>query len=111
MDYAAGGSVHDIVRQGKPMSETDIWKLFIQCLLGLNYVHSKKIIHRDMKSLNIFLNGDGDVQLGDFGIARSLSYNSEYARTIVGTPFYLSPELCNDKPYNQKSDIWALGKV
>ena len=50
-------------------------------------------------------------QLGDLGIARALSNNSDFAHTIVGTPFYLSPELCEDKPYNEKSDIWALGVV
>lgn len=51
------------------------------------------------------------LQLGDLGIARALSNNSNFAHTIVGTPFYLSPELCEDKPYNEKSDIWALGVV
>lgn len=51
------------------------------------------------------------LQIGDLGIARSLGDNSDFARTIVGTPFYLSPELCDDKPYNEKSDVWALGVV
>lgn len=50
-------------------------------------------------------------QLGDLGIARALSPQSDFARSLVGTPFYLSPELCEDKPYNEKSDIWALGVV
>jgi NIMA (never in mitosis gene a)-related kinase len=50
-------------------------------------------------------------QIGDLGIARSLSGGSDFARTIVGTPYYLSPELCDDKPYNEKSDVWALGVV
>lgn len=51
------------------------------------------------------------LQIGDLGIARSLSGGSDFARTIVGTPYYLSPELCDDKPYNEKSDVWALGVV
>jgi serine/threonine protein kinase len=51
------------------------------------------------------------MQIGDLGIARALSGGSDFARTIVGTPYYLSPELCDDKPYNEKSDVWALGVV
>ena len=88
-----------------------MWKIFIQALLGLRHVHSKKIIHRDIKSLNLFFDADDNVLVGDLGIAKVLSPNTMFARTIVGTPYYLSPELCEDKPYNEKSDVWALGVV
>lgn len=101
--------MHGFVQKGTRMPEADAWRFFIQSLLALSYVHSKHVIHRDMKSLNVFFDSKKNIKIGDFGIACSLSYNSEYARTIVGTPFYLSPELCDDKPYNEKSDIWALG--
>lgn len=101
--------MHEFVKKGISMPEVDAWRFFIQSLLALSYVHSKGVIHRDMKSLNVFFDSKKDVKIGDFGIACSLTYNSEFARTIVGTPFYLSPELCDDKPYNEKSDIWALG--
>ena len=74
-------------------------------------MHSKKIIHRDVKSLNLFFDQDDNVLVGDLGIAKVLSPNTMFARTIVGTPYYLSPELCEDKPYNEKSDVWALGVV
>ena len=59
--------------------------------------------------INLFLDARDNIKLGDFGIARALSDNTDVLRTIVGTPFYLSPELCEDKPYNEKTDIWALG--
>ena len=82
-----------------------------QSLLALNYLHSKKIVHRDIKTLNIFLTESGDVMVGDLGVARAMSDNTDFCRTRLGTPYYLSPELCEDKPYNEKSDVWALGVV
>ncbi|XP_044286836.1 serine/threonine-protein kinase Nek1 isoform X6 [Varanus komodoensis] len=84
---------------------------FIQICLALKHVHDRKILHRDIKSQNIFLTKDGTIQLGDFGIARVLNSTVELARTCIGTPYYLSPEICENKPYNNKSDIWALGCV
>ncbi|KAL6036298.1 hypothetical protein STEG23_024034, partial [Scotinomys teguina] len=84
---------------------------FVQICLALKHVHDRKILHRDIKSQNIFLTKGGTVQLGDFGIARVLNSTVELARTCIGTPYYLSPEICENKPYNNKSDIWALGCV
>ncbi|XP_077671573.1 serine/threonine-protein kinase Nek1 isoform X4 [Eretmochelys imbricata] len=84
---------------------------FVQICLALKHVHDRKILHRDIKSQNIFLTKDGTIQLGDFGIARVLNSTVELARTCIGTPYYLSPEICRNKPYNNKSDIWALGCV
>jgi NIMA (never in mitosis gene a)-related kinase len=76
--------------------------------MGLEYIHRSKILHRDIKTLNIFLNKDETVKIGDLGVAKVLNAN-DFAHTMVGTPFYLSPELCEEKPYNEKSDIWAVG--
>lgn len=72
-------------------------------------MHDRKILHRDLKSQNIFLTKNGIVKLGDFGIAKVLSHTKENLQTIVGTPFYLSPEIVENRPYNYKSDIWSLG--
>ena len=72
---------------------------FVQICLALKHVHDQRILHRDLKTQNIFLTSNGKIKLGDFGIARVLNNTMECARTLVGTPYYLSPELCMEKPY------------
>jgi len=89
----------------------DVWKYFIQICRGIDYLHTKRILHRDIKTLNIFLTSDNTVRIGDLGVAKVINDVSFFAHTIIGTPFYLSPELCEERPYNEKSDIWALGCV
>jgi len=81
----------------------------IQIFIGIEYIHSMRIIHRDVKASNIFLSSYEIVKLGDFGISRMLDNCNEAAMTVVGTPFYMSPELCQNKPYTMKTDIWSLG--
>lgn len=66
-------------------------------------------MHRDLKSLNVFLTKQGIAKLGDFGIAKVLSSTVDHAKTIVGSPYYLSPEIIENRPYSFKSDIWSLG--
>ncbi|KAJ8297487.1 hypothetical protein KUTeg_024018 [Tegillarca granosa] len=92
-------------------AEDQIMDWFVQICLAIKHIHDRKILHRDIKSQNIFLSGDGSVQLGDFGIAKVLNSTVELARTCIGTPYYLSPEICENRPYNNKSDIWSLGCV
>ncbi|KAK7919320.1 hypothetical protein WMY93_010604 [Mugilogobius chulae] len=113
MDYCEGGDLFKRInsQKGVLFSETQILDWFVQICLALKHIHDRKILHRDIKSQNIFLTKDGTVQLGDFGIARVLNSTVELARTCIGTPYYLSPEICENKPYNNKSDIWALGCV
>nr|XP_024654395.1 serine/threonine-protein kinase Nek1-like [Maylandia zebra] len=113
MDYCEGGDLFKKInsQKGVLFSEAQILDWFVQICLALKHVHDRKILHRDIKSQNIFLTKDGTVQLGDFGIARVLNSTVELARTCIGTPYYLSPEICENKPYNNKSDIWALGCV
>jgi NIMA (never in mitosis gene a)-related kinase len=82
---------------------------FTQICLAIKHIHDKKILHRDLKSQNIFLTKNGLIKLGDFGIAKCLNFTLDKAKTIVGTPFYLSPEIIENKPYSFKSDIWSLG--
>ncbi|XP_017278942.1 serine/threonine-protein kinase Nek1 isoform X2 [Kryptolebias marmoratus] len=113
MDYCEGGDLFKKInsQKGALFPEDQILDWFVQICLALKHVHDQKILHRDIKSQNIFLTKDGTVQLGDFGIARVLNSTVDLARTCIGTPYYLSPEICENKPYNNKSDIWALGCV
>ena len=97
--------------RGSKIEEKIIWIIFIQLSLGLNYLHQKKILHRDIKTKNIFIKNNLTVKIGDFGIAKILNSTSSYAHTFIGTPYYISPELCKDQPYNDKSDVWSLGCV
>ncbi|XP_066243968.1 serine/threonine-protein kinase Nek1 isoform X2 [Saccopteryx leptura] len=113
MDYCEGGDLFKRInaQKGVLFQEDQILDWFVQICLALKHVHDRKILHRDIKSQNIFLTKEGTIQLGDFGIARVLNSTVELARTCIGTPYYLSPEICENKPYNNKSDIWALGCV
>ncbi|XP_062272120.1 interferon-induced very large GTPase 1-like [Scomber scombrus] len=113
MDYCEGGDLSKKIKsqEGKLFPEQQILDWFVQICLALKHIHDKNILHRDIKPQNIFLTKDGTVQLGDFGIARVLNSTAELATTCIGTPLYLSPEICENKPYNNKSDIWALGCV
>lgn len=113
MDYCDGGDLYTRInaQKGMPFPEDIILDWFVQICLAVKHVHDHKILHRDIKSQNIFLTKNGVVKLGDFGIARVLNSTCELARTCIGTPYYLSPEICENKPYNNKSDIWALGCV
>ena len=97
-------------KQSYHFNEDFIWKLFIQISIGLYYIHSKKILHRDIKTLNIFLTKDLNGKIGDLGVAKVLE-GTNHAITFIGTPYYVSPEMCQNKPYNEKSDIWALGCI
>ncbi|XP_044222543.1 serine/threonine-protein kinase Nek5-like isoform X2 [Thunnus albacares] len=114
MEYCDGGDLMKKInmQKGVAFTEEQIVDWFIQICLGLKHIHDRKILHRDIKAQNIFLtNGGMKAKLGDFGIARMLNNTMELARTCVGTPYYLSPEICESRPYNNKTDIWSLGCV
>ena len=112
-EYADGGDLGQKIEKQKklkvPLSEAQILDYITQICLALQHIHKKKIIHRDLKSGNIFLMKSGIVKVGDFGIAKGLQSTWEKAKTFVGTPYFLSPEIINNQPYDNKSDIWALG--
>lgn len=115
MDYCEGGDLYtkirDYAQKGRYFSENIILSWFVQLCLALKHVHDRKILHRDIKSQNIFLTKGNNVKLGDFGIAKILKNTVDLAKTCIGTPYYLSPEICENKPYNNKSDVWALGCI
>ena len=113
MEYCAGGDLRAIINQrnGVFFREERILDWFTQLCLAVKYMHDKNILHRDIKSQNIFLTQTGKIKLGDFGISKTLDCSKDLANTCIGTPYYMSPEICTNKPYNSKSDIWALGCV
>ncbi|XP_071479348.1 uncharacterized protein [Diadema antillarum] len=114
MEYADGGTLAQYLNsiQGKAaMEEREILAMFHQMVAGIKHVHDHKILHRDLKTANIFLTKEGVIKIGDFGISKVLTSNNPGANTVLGTPYYISPEICEGKPYNEKSDIWALGCI
>ncbi|XP_067451525.1 interferon-induced very large GTPase 1-like [Thunnus thynnus] len=113
MDYCEGGDLFKKINSQKRelFSEDQILDWFVQICLALKHIHDRKILHRDIKPQNIFLTKDETVQLGDFGVSRVLNSTKELATTFTGTQLYLSPEIYENEPYNNKSDIWALGCV
>ena len=118
MEYANDGDLSKKIKFQKSknygekyFSEEKILQYFYQICRGLQYIHSKNIIHRDIKSQNIFLMKNGKIKIGDFGIAKALTNTKNNATTIIGTPYYFSPEIINGESYNYKTDIWSLGVV
>lgn len=97
--------------KGQRFPEELVLNWFAQIMLGLKYIHRHNIIHRDLKTSNIFLQENGDLKIGDFGIARVLDATLQNAETVVGTPYYMSPEICQNHPYSFKSDVWSLGCI
>lgn len=112
MEYATSGNLAEYMYQRCPklLQQQEILYYFSQVLLGVDYIHNKNIIHRDLKAENILLTGKRGllVKIGDFGISKMLA-SAKKTATVIGTPYYLAPELCEGKPYDNKSDIWALG--
>ena len=113
MEFADGGDLYQKIVEHKKSAmffeETDIWRIFIQLVKGLKALHDLKILHRDLKSANVFLLTDGTAKLGDLNVSKVARRGLGYTQT--GTPYYASPEVWKDQPYDNKSDIWSLGCV
>ncbi|KAK3237045.1 hypothetical protein CYMTET_52850, partial [Cymbomonas tetramitiformis] len=117
------GSMDVLLRKhrekGMRVQEGMVLDWFAQLLLGLEYLHYRKVLHRDIKPDNVFITNTTtlgcatpmSVQFGDFGLSRIMEYTDAMAETICGTPYSMSPEIFRNRPYNHKSDVWALGCV
>uniref|UniRef100_A0A672ZPA9 Protein kinase domain-containing protein n=1 Tax=Sphaeramia orbicularis TaxID=375764 RepID=A0A672ZPA9_9TELE len=113
MEYCSGGDLLHRIQQQKTAQfcVDDILKWFAQMCAGTKHIHDKRVLHRDLKAKNIFLTDNGTIKLGDFGSACILNSSKAFAQTYVGTPYYVAPEIWDNKPYNNKSDVWSLGCV
>eukprot|EP01125_Pyxidicula_operculata_P013345 TRINITY_DN441_c0_g1_i2.p1 TRINITY_DN441_c0_g1~~TRINITY_DN441_c0_g1_i2.p1 ORF type:complete len:528 (+),score=93.94 TRINITY_DN441_c0_g1_i2:36-1619(+) len=111
MEFMSGGSLTDILKHHSElqMEEPQIAYVCTKVLKALDYMHQRDHIHRDIKSDNILLTSEGEVKIADFGYAASLSSSDQKRTTIVGTPYWMAPELIHAKQYDVKVDIWSLG--
>ncbi|KAJ9575834.1 hypothetical protein L9F63_007292 [Diploptera punctata] len=117
MEWCQGGDLSSLInkckKSGSYLDEGFVWKVLYQMCRALQACHwqlsKTTVLHRDIKPANVFLDEAGNVKLGDFGLARTLHEDASYAQTIVGTPYYMSPEVIKGGKYNKKSDIWSLG--
>ncbi|RLN87666.1 hypothetical protein BBJ28_00016875 [Nothophytophthora sp. Chile5] len=120
MEYCSGGDLRAYLRRNQTanepnrknqrLSEDKVWCWFVQLALGLHHMHQQRVLHRDVKTANVFLSNIGFLVLGDLGIARTL-VNGDMAATVIGTPLYMAPEVLDGKDYSFSSDVWALGCV
>ncbi|XP_018784303.1 PREDICTED: serine/threonine-protein kinase PAK mbt [Bactrocera latifrons] len=108
MEYLEGGALTDIVTHSR-MDEEQIATVCKQCLKALAYLHSQGVIHRDIKSDSILLAADGRVKLSDFGFCAQVSQELPKRKSLVGTPYWMSPEVISRLPYGPEVDIWSLG--
>ncbi|NXX92994.1 NEK11 kinase, partial [Centropus bengalensis] len=113
-EYCEGGDldfkIQEYKESGKIFTQRQILDWFVQLLLGVNYMHERRILHRDLKAKNIFLKNNL-LKIGDFGVSRLLMGSCDLATTFTGTPYYMSPEALKHQGYNTKSDIWSLGCI
>ena len=109
--YMIAGELFEILETDTSLSEEVVQTLAGQLVDALHYLHSNRIIHRDMKPQNILIAADGTVKLCDFGFARAMSQNTVVLTSIKGTPLYMAPELVQEKPYTHAVDLWSLGVI
>jgi NIMA (never in mitosis gene a)-related kinase len=114
MEFADNGDLFQKITEHQKakttFTEQEIWKIFIQVVRGLKAMHDLNIMHRDLKSANVFLYKDFTAKLGDMNVSK-VANKKGLNYTQTGTPYYASPEVWRDEPYDIKSDIWSLGCV
>eukprot|EP01038_Epipyxis_sp_PR26KG_P006132 gene6132-8455_t len=107
----AQGELFDILQDDQRLPEKTVQQIAKQLVKALHYLHSNRIIHRDMKPQNVLIGSNGRIKLCDFGFARAMSSNTIVLTSIKGTPLYMSPELVKEQPYDATSDLWSLGVI
>jgi NIMA (never in mitosis gene a)-related kinase len=111
MEYCGCGDLAQKVerykRRRQYIDENVIWRYLVQCLKALQHLHEKGICHRDLKAANTFLAEDGSIKIGDMNVSKRLQKGQ--LQTQIGTPYYMGPEIWNNRPYDSSADIWALG--
>jgi len=113
MEYASNGTMDNAIKAQRdaPFALPQLLRWLSQLASALRHVHAECILHRDLKTANIFLSADKSVKLGDFGISRALSTYTHFASTMVGTPYSMAPEVLDSSPYAHAADVWALGII
>ncbi|CAD8062966.1 unnamed protein product [Paramecium sonneborni] len=115
MEYAEGGSLNDKIseysRQGIQIPKDQILAWLAQLVIAINFMHSKNIIHRDIKTQNILLNKEQVIKLGNFETSKQIGSDIDFEQPFFGTPYYISPEILGGQPHGKKSDIWGLGCI
>lgn len=113
LELADGGDLAKFIKcfrqHGKLVPEPTIWRYFSQVCAALKHMHMKRIMHRDVKPANVFITSDGRVKLGDLGLGRFFNPSSVAANSLVGTPYYMSPERIQQLEYDFRSDVWSAG--
>ena len=110
MDLLKGGELFDEIVRRKKFTEKDAAEIMIQIFQSVNYLHKRCFLHRDLKPENICLDSNSKIKIIDFGTARKFTKGKKL-RQVIGTPFYMAPEIFTDKKYNEKVDLWSLGIV
>eukprot|EP00899_Mesostigma_viride_P018012 jgi/Mesvir1/26211/Mv02394-RA.1 len=113
LEWAQAGDLTELIKkaqeEGRLIPEREIWKMFVQVCDAIRHMHAKRMMHRDIKPSNVFITTEGVVKLGDLGLSRFFSSKTAQAQSMVGTPYYMSPECIKGRPYDWSSDIWSLG--
>lgn len=113
MEYADDGDlegkIQKHIKNKTNFPENEVWSILIQITQGIKALHDNKIMHRDLKSANIFMMKNGLLKLGDFNVSKVIKNSNHHTQT--GTPYYCSPEIWSDKPYDYKCDVWSVGCV